>query len=105
MSQPAFADRHLGPRPDDIARMLDRVGFDSLDDLMAAAVPAAIASRTLDLPEPLSEYDAARELRRLAALNRPAESMIGLGYHATITPPVIRRNVLEDPSWYTAYTP
>jgi len=105
VSQPAFADRHLGPRPDDIARMLDRVGFDSLDALMAAAVPAAIASRTLDLPEPLSEYDAARELRRLAALNRPAESMIGLGYHATITPPVIRRNVLEDPSWYTAYTP
>jgi glycine cleavage system P protein (glycine dehydrogenase) len=103
--QPAFADRHLGPRPDDIARMLDRVGFDSLEDLMAAAVPAGIASRTLDLPEPLSEYDAARELRRLAALNRPAESMIGLGYHATITPPVIRRNVLEDPSWYTAYTP
>jgi glycine dehydrogenase len=103
--QPAFADRHLGPRPDDIARMLDRVGFESIDDLMAAAVPAKIASATLDLPEPLSEYDAARELRRLAALNRPAESMIGLGYHATITPPVIRRNVLEDPGWYTAYTP
>ncbi|HEY2877862.1 aminomethyl-transferring glycine dehydrogenase [Nocardioides sp.] len=103
--QPVFADRHLGPRPDDIARMLDRVGFKSLEDLMSAAVPAGIASRTLDLPDPLSEYDAARELRRLAALNRPAESMIGLGYHATITPPVIRRNVLEDPSWYTAYTP
>jgi glycine dehydrogenase len=103
--QPVFADRHVGPRPDDVARMLDRVGFDSLDDLMAAAVPPTIASRTLDLPEALSEYDAARELRRLAALNRPAESMIGLGYHATITPGVIRRNVLEDPSWYTAYTP
>jgi glycine dehydrogenase len=100
-----FADRHVGPRPDDVARMLERVGFGSLDDLMAAAVPAGIASRTLDLPEPLSEYDAARELRRLAGLNRPAESMIGLGYHATITPAVIRRNVLEDPSWYTAYTP
>jgi glycine dehydrogenase len=103
--QPVFADRHIGPRPDDVARMLERIGFDSLDDLMAAAVPAGIASRTLDLPEPLSEYDAARELRRLAALNRPAESMIGVGYHATITPAVIRRNVLEDPSWYTAYTP
>ena len=85
--------------------MLEVVGFDSLDDLMDAAVPGSIASRTLDLPEPLSEYDAARELRRIAAANRPAESMIGLGYHATITPPVIRRNVLEDPSWYTAYTP
>ena len=103
--QPAFADRHLGPRPDDVALMLETVGFESLDDLMSAAVPATIASRTLDLPEPLTEYDAAHELRRLAALNRPAESMIGLGYHATITPPVIRRNVLEDPSWYTAYTP
>ena len=103
--QHTFADRHLGPRPDDVARMLEVVGFDSLDDLMDAAVPASIASRTLDLPEPLSEYDAARELRRLAGANRPAESMIGLGYHATITPPVIRRNVLEDPSWYTAYTP
>jgi glycine dehydrogenase len=85
--------------------MLERVGFDSLDDLMDAAVPASIASRTLDLPEPLSEYDAGRELRRLAGLNQPREAMIGLGYHATITPPVIRRNVLEDPSWYTAYTP
>jgi glycine dehydrogenase len=103
--QPTFADRHLGPRADDVTRMLETVGFDSLDDLMSAAVPVTIASRTLDLPEPLSEYDAARELRRLATVNRPAESMIGLGYHATITPPVIRRNVLEDPSWYTAYTP
>ncbi len=100
-----FADRHLGPRPDDVARMLEVVGFDSLDDLMDAAVPGSIASRTLDLPEPLSEYDAARELRRLAAANRPAEAMIGLGYHATVTPAVVRRNVLEDPSWYTAYTP
>ena len=103
--QSVFADRHVGPRPDDVARMLERIGFGSLDDLMSAAVPPAIASRTLDLPEPLSEHDAARELRRLAALNRPGESMIGLGYHATITPGVIRRNVLEDPSWYTAYTP
>jgi len=103
--QPVFADRHVGPRPDDITRMLDRIGFESLDALMAAAVPPRIASHTLDLPEPLSEYDAARELRRLAGLNRPAESMIGVGYHATITPGVIRRNVLEDPSWYTAYTP
>ncbi len=103
--QQTFADRHLGPRADDVARMLESVGFDSLDDLMDAAVPGSIASRTLDLPEPLSEHDAARELRRIAGANRPAESMIGLGYHATITPPVIRRNVLEDPSWYTAYTP
>jgi glycine dehydrogenase len=103
--QPAFVDRHLGPRPDDLARMLEVVGFGSLDELMAAAVPSAIASQTLHLPEPLSEHETARELRHLAAANRPAEAMIGLGYHATVTPPVIRRNVLEDPAWYTAYTP
>jgi glycine dehydrogenase len=102
---PTFVDRHIGPRPDDLARMLEAVGFASLDELMAAAVPTAIATDSLDLPEPLSEQDAARELRRIAAANRPAEPMIGLGYHATITPPVIRRNVLEDPAWYTAYTP
>jgi glycine dehydrogenase len=100
-----FADRHLGPSAQEMSRMLEAVGFDSLDALMDAAVPSTIQSRTLDLPEPLSEYDAARELRRLAGLNRPAEAMIGQGYHATITPPVVRRNVLEDPSWYTAYTP
>ncbi len=100
-----FADRHLGPRAHDVAHMLEAVGFDSLEALMDAAVPSAIQSRTLDLPEALSEQGAARALRRLADRNRPAEAMIGLGYHATITPPVIRRNVLEDPSWYTAYTP
>jgi glycine dehydrogenase len=106
LSQPsAFVDRHLGPRPDDLARMLEAVGFASLEELMAAAVPTAIATDALDLPEPLSEHEAARELRRLARANRPAETMIGIGYHATITPPVIRRNVLEDPAWYTAYTP
>jgi glycine dehydrogenase len=101
-----FADRHIGPRPDDVASMLERVGFGSLEELMAAAVPGGIRSADeLDLPAPLTEEATARELRALAAANRPGEAMIGLGYHATITPPVIRRNVLEDPSWYTAYTP
>jgi glycine dehydrogenase len=69
-------------------------------------VPDGIRSAaTLDLPAPLDEEATARALRTLASQNRPAEAMIGLGYHATITPAVIRRNVLEDPSWYTAYTP
>lgn len=103
---PSFVDRHIGLRPADIETMLARLGFDSLDALMSAAVPGGIrATAELDLPAPLSEDDTARELHALAARNRPAETMIGLGYHATITPPVIRRNVLEDPSWYTAYTP
>lgn len=101
-----FADRHIGLDADAVATMLKAVGFESLDDLMAAAVPGGIRqSVSLDLPAAVSEDAAARELRTLAAANRPAEAMIGLGYHGTVTPPVIRRNVLEDPSWYTAYTP
>ena len=105
MTEP-FVDRHVGPRPDDLASMLARLGFDSLDALMADAVPPAIrSSAPLDLPAAADEATVARELRDLAARNQPAEAMIGLGYHPTRTPAVIRRNVLEDPSWYTAYTP
>ncbi|WP_110183472.1 aminomethyl-transferring glycine dehydrogenase [Nocardioides solisilvae] len=109
-SQPSgavpFVERHLGPQPDDVRAMLEVVGHDSLESLMQAAVPGSIRSASpLSLPEPLSESAAAAELRALAAANNPAEPMIGLGYHGTVTPPVIRRNVLEDPSWYTAYTP
>ncbi|MEJ7833035.1 MAG: aminomethyl-transferring glycine dehydrogenase [Nocardioides sp.] len=101
-----FVERHIGLRPADIESMLGRLGFASLDELMSAAVPGGIrAAADLDLPAPLTEQAVAHELRTLAGLNRPGEAMIGLGYHPTITPPVIRRNVLEDPSWYTAYTP
>ena len=83
------------------------MGYESLDALMTAAVPKAIRleAEMLQLPGAASEDAVAKELRSLAAANRPGETMIGLGYHGTITPPVIRRNVLEDPSWYTAYTP
>jgi len=101
-----FSERHIGPSPAEVTVMLERLGFASLDDLMAAAVPSGIrAAAELNLPAAVSEATAARELRVLAGSNRPAEAMIGLGYSGTITPPVIRRNVLEDPSWYTAYTP
>ncbi|MDN5892636.1 MAG: aminomethyl-transferring glycine dehydrogenase [Nocardioides sp.] len=101
-----FSDRHIGPTETEVATMLASLGHRSLDDLMSAAVPGGIRSvAELDLPRPASERAVARELRDLAGANRPAESLIGLGYHGTVTPPVIRRNVLEDPSWYTAYTP
>ncbi len=101
-----FVARHIGPDDADVARMLEAIGHESLEGLMSAAVPGGIRSAAaLDLPEPLDEEATARALRTLASQNRPAEAMIGLGYHATITPAVIRRNVLEDPSWYTAYTP
>jgi glycine dehydrogenase len=101
-----FVDRHIGLTPQDVEAMLAKLGFASLDALMAAAVPGGIRTAAeLDLPAARTEDAVARELRAIAAENNPAEAMIGLGYHATITPPVIRRNVLEDPSWYTAYTP
>ncbi|MEV0808802.1 aminomethyl-transferring glycine dehydrogenase [Micromonospora sp. NPDC050200] len=101
-----FADRHIGPDPGDERRMLEAVGYGSIDELMDAAIPEVIRWHgTLDLPEPASEREAIAELRALAARNTVAVSMIGLGYHGTHTPAVIRRNVLEDPSWYTAYTP
>ncbi|MDP3968889.1 MAG: aminomethyl-transferring glycine dehydrogenase [Nocardioides sp.] len=102
----AFVDRHLGPDADQVGVMLAALGFSSLEDLMTAAVPPRIrATAPLDLPAAATERGAAAELAALAARNRPAEPMIGLGYHGTTTPAVIRRNVLEDPAWYTAYTP
>jgi glycine dehydrogenase len=101
-----FVERHIGPDASAIDAMLKSVGFDSLDALMDAAVPGRIRTAALpSLPEAATEAQAAAELTALAAMNNPAEPMIGLGYHGTITPAVIRRNVLEDPSWYTAYTP
>ncbi|MEH0827276.1 MULTISPECIES: aminomethyl-transferring glycine dehydrogenase [unclassified Micromonospora] len=106
MTVEKFADRHIGPDPDDERRMLEAVGYGSIDELMDAAIPEVIRWHgTLDLPEPASEREAIAELRALAARNTVAVSMIGLGYHGTHTPAVIRRNVLEDPAWYTAYTP
>jgi glycine dehydrogenase len=101
-----FAQRHIGLRAADVEHMLRVVGHESLDSLMSAAVPGGIRTAAgLDLPDAATEEEVAAELRALAGRNRVAEPMIGLGYHGTITPPVIRRNVLEDPSWYTAYTP
>jgi glycine dehydrogenase len=100
-----FAERHIGPSPDEQAKMLAVLGYGSLDELVADAVPKSIADRELDLPEPASEAAMLAELRALAGRNQRLVSMIGLGYSDTVTPPVIRRNVLESPAWYTAYTP
>lgn len=106
MTAELFADRHIGPGPDDERRMLETVGYASIGELMDAAIPEVIRWHgRLDLPEPASEHEALAELRALAAENTVAVSMIGLGYHGTHTPAVIRRNVLENPAWYTAYTP
>ncbi|WP_179951632.1 aminomethyl-transferring glycine dehydrogenase [Halopolyspora algeriensis] len=102
-----FADRHVGPMPAELARMLDVVGVGSLEELGQHAVPDGIRERDLQmtLPEPATEAEALDELHDLAQRCRPHAEMIGLGYYPTITPPVIRRNVIENPAWYTAYTP
>ena len=100
-----FAARHIGTL-DDQQRMLETLGYASLDALLADAIPAAIREKpALGLPPAATEAEVASQLRELAARNQVLTSMIGLGYYGTITPPVIRRNVLENPAWYTAYTP
>jgi glycine dehydrogenase len=101
----SFAGRHIGPSDADIDKMLAALGYGSLDDLAAAAVPAAIKATEGLALEPVTEAEVLRALRALAERNRVMTSMIGLGYHDTITPPVLRRNILENPAWYTAYTP
>jgi glycine dehydrogenase len=101
-----FVARHIGPSESDIAAMLHVVGAATLDDLAAKTVPAAIfTNRALDLPPPIDEAAVIEELRGLAGKNVLMKSLIGMGYHGTHTPPVIQRNVLENPGWYTAYTP
>ncbi|HYD10642.1 MAG TPA: glycine dehydrogenase (aminomethyl-transferring), partial [Acidimicrobiales bacterium] len=101
-----FADRHIGPNDHEQATMLRALGVASLDELVDAVVPQSIRQTyPLALPPAVSEVDALAELRALADRNVVRTSMIGLGYHDTITPPVVLRNVLENPSWYTAYTP
>lgn len=106
LSAPPFATRHIGPSDTDRSRMLEAVGYESTADLLAVAVPEAIRTRSpLNLPEAAGEAEALAELRAIAARNRVLTPMIGLGYHDTITPGVVLRNVLENPGWYTAYTP
>ncbi|MQA01295.1 MAG: aminomethyl-transferring glycine dehydrogenase [Streptosporangiales bacterium] len=101
-----FVDRHVGIDVDAETRILKALGYPSADAVVTATIPEDIRDTTgLDLPPAVSEAEALAELRALAARNQVRTAMLGLGYYATITPPVIRRNVLENPSWYTAYTP
>jgi len=101
-----FASRHIGPQTDERDKMLAALGLADLDELVERAMPQAIRMRgRLELPAARTEAETAVHLRDLAGRNHPRTAMIGLGYSGTITPAVIRRNVLEDPAWYTAYTP
>ena len=106
MTDRTFADRHIGPDTAEQARMLRTLGFDDLDAFTEAVVPTDIRrQQSLDLPAAADEPTTRGELLALAERNRVVTSMIGLGYHGTHTPAVIRRNVTENPGWYTAYTP
>lgn len=100
-----FADRHIGPRRADVEKMLATIGAASLDGLISETVPDSILDTSLHLPDALSEPGVVERLGELASRNRVVPSLIGLGYYDTITPSVIQRNVLENPAWYTAYTP
>ncbi len=101
-----FVNRHNGPRASDVTDMLKKIGVSSIDELIEQTVPAAIRLRTpLNLPGGMTEYHYHRHLRGIAAKNKVFKSYIGLGYYDTIMPAVIQRNILENPGWYTAYTP
>ncbi|MEM7338389.1 MAG: aminomethyl-transferring glycine dehydrogenase [Actinomycetota bacterium] len=101
----AFAPRHIGLRPDEEGKILADLGYATSRDLLRRAVPESIHLEDLDLPPALTEAEALTELRRLADQNAVATSLIGMGWYGTITPAVLRRNMLENPAWYTAYTP
>ena len=101
-----FVSRHIGPSPAEQRVMLELLGYGSLDEFIDAVVPARIRFRgSLQTGRPRTEHDVLVELRKIVAANKVFRSFIGLGYHDTLTPPVIQRNILENPGWYTAYTP
>lgn len=101
-----FVNRHNGPRADDITAMLKKIGASSVDELISQTVPAAIRlKKPLNLASGMTEFQYHKHLRAIAAKNKPFNSYIGLGYYNTILPAVIQRNILENPGWYTAYTP
>ena len=102
-----FANRrHIGPSPSEMADMLERLGLEDLDTLIDETVPMAIRQEArLDFGRPLSERELLHRMRETAGRNRVLTSLIGQGYHGTVTPPAIQRNILENPAWYTAYTP
>src|SRR5207248_39202 len=101
-----FVDRHIGPNTRDVEEMLAALGVRNLDELIDRTVPASIRmQKPLDLPAGRSEFGLLRELSGIAARNQVFRSYIGMGYSDTVTPAVIQRNILENPGWYTQYTP
>jgi len=105
-SNDIFRERHIGPSEDQIREMLSHLGLNSLEDLISETLPANIRmDGKLDLPEPFTESELLARVTQIAGKNKLFRSFIGMGYHSTVTPPVIQRGILECPSWYTQYTP
>ena len=101
-----FSERHIGPSEEEQKKMLDDLGLSNLDELVRKIVPDSILYREkTTLPKGCDEYKALSELKNIAQANKPKPSLIGQGYYNTVTPSVIKRNVLENPAWYTSYTP
>jgi glycine dehydrogenase len=106
MKTDSFALRHIGPRETDLPLMLKTIGVASLDQLVDETIPDDIRLKTpLDLDKPMTEYEFASHINTLGNKNKIFKNYIGLGYHQAIVPAVIQRNILENPGWYTAYTP
>jgi glycine dehydrogenase len=106
LPQTEFRDRHIGPNDDDIAAMLKELGFANLDEMIAHVIPKNIrTSSKMNIGDGVSEYELLARLKSMVSKNKIARSYLGMGFHDTITPTVIQRNILENPVWYTAYTP
>ncbi len=106
MRTDSFVLRHLGPGQNEVSEMLDTIGVNSLDELIYNTIPSDIRLKNvLNLPEAMSENEFASHIQKLGNKNKQFKSYIGLGYHPTTLPAVIQRNIFENPSWYTSYTP
>ena len=105
-SQKPFSSRHIGPDEAKRDAMLQELGYKSIADLVNTAVPDQIQNQTaMDIPEGIGEFEALQELKGMMGRNKVLRSLIGMGYYDTVTPPVVSRNILENPAWYTQYTP
>ena len=101
-----FSRRHIGPTLDEQAQMLSALGLKSIEDLITLTIPKSIRTPTdLNIEKGLDEFAFLKSIKEIAAKNKVARSYVGMGYYGTITPPVIQRNIFENPGWYTAYTP
>ena len=104
MKQDTFVNRHIGPRDEDLKAMLSTIGVDNMEELIAKTVPASIRIKEdLDLSDAMTEVEFASHIHSIGKKNKLYKSYIGLGYYDTVVPNVVKRNVLENPGWYTAY--